>query len=357
MPTKSIAELREMVGETRRTVEGFTVEAGKVEEFARAVKDDNPAHRDDAAAEAQGFERRPAPLTFSRTAYFPRYRPDGVDEIRPFDLGFRSAYSVHGEQSYEFERPVHVGDTLHADVTLADVYRREGSAGGEMTFAEFEFEYLDADGDLVFTERQTVIETGGPIDDSSDGASGDAEDGRNDGDGTAEDGRNDGDRERGDGGGGRTPREPRGMTDAYRTPLAGDSVAVGDEAPPVVVEDLERRDFVRYAGASGDFNPIHYDEPYATRAGNESVFAQGMLTAGFAAHAVADWFGLANVRTYTVRFRARVFPGDTVTASGVVTGVERTDETAVVDADLAVTNQDGTEVLSGSATAELPNDP
>ena len=147
------------------------------------------------------------------------------------------------------------------------------------------------------------------------------------------------------------------MTDAYRTPLAGESVAVGDEAPEVVVEDLERADFVRYAGASGDFNPIHYDEPYATEAGNESVFAQGMLTGGFAAHAVADWFGLANVRRFTVRFQSRVFPGDTVTAGGEVTAVERTGEATVVDADLVVTNQDGTEVLSGSATAELPNDP
>lgn len=147
------------------------------------------------------------------------------------------------------------------------------------------------------------------------------------------------------------------MTDAYLTPLTGEAVAVGDEAPEVVVKDLTRQDFVKYAGASGDFNPIHYDEPYAASAGNESVFAQGMLTGGFAAHMVADWFGLMNVRRYTVRFQARVFPGDTVTASGVVTGVDRSPDATVVDTDLTVTNQDGTEVLSGSATAELPNGP
>lgn len=183
MPRKPIEEIRQLVGETRRTVEGFEVEPGKVEEFARAVKDDNPAHRDDAAAADQGFERRPAPITFTRTAYFPRYRPTGVDEIRPFDLGFHSEYSVHGEQSYEFERPVYVGDTLHADVTLTDVYQREGSAGGSMTFAEFKFEYFDADGDLVFTERQTVIETGGPINDSTEETDdADADDGVDGGD-------------------------------------------------------------------------------------------------------------------------------------------------------------------------------
>lgn len=338
MPTKPIEEIRRLVGETRRTVEGFEVEAGKVEEFARAVRDDNPAHRDPAAAEDQGFERRPAPMTFTRTAYFPRYRPAGVEEIRPFDLGFRPEYSIHGEQSYEFERPVYVGDLLHADVTLTDVYQREGSAGGSMTFAEFEFEYVDADDDFVFTERQTVIETDGPIDDSPDDTDVDTENG-----GALVETRH------GTGG--------KGMTDVSGTPVAGDSIAVGDEAPPVVIEDLERRDFVKYAGASGDFNPIHYDEPYATAAGNKSVFAQGMLVAGFAAHAVADWFGLANVQTYTVRFQARVFPDDTVTASGVVADVERTPDATVVDADIAVTNQEGSKVLSGGSTARLPNDP
>ena len=166
MPTKPIAELKSRVGDSYATVEDFEIEAGKVEEFARAIGDDNPAHRDEAAADAQGFEEIPAPLTFVRTAYFPRYRPDDVEEIRPFDLGFRPEYSVHGEQEYEFERPLYVGDVLSGEVELADVYQREGSRGGTMTFAEYRFEYRDAEGDLVLTERQTIIETGGAIDDS-----------------------------------------------------------------------------------------------------------------------------------------------------------------------------------------------
>lgn len=85
------------------------------------------------------------------------------------------------------------------------------------------------------------------------------------------------------------------MTDEWSTPLAAGDVEVGDAGPELVVEDLEREDFVRYAGASGDFNPIHYDVPYAHEAGHPDVIAQGMLTAGFAAHLAADWFGLANV--------------------------------------------------------------
>lgn len=139
------------------------------------------------------------------------------------------------------------------------------------------------------------------------------------------------------------------MTDAYETQPTSENVQVGDAGPEVVVEDLERQDFVKYAGASGDFNPIHYDEPFAKEAGNESVFAQGMLTAGFGAHMAADWFGIGNVRRYTVRFQSRVFPGDTVTVTGEITDVDGT----TVEADLEA-EAHGETVLTGSVEAELP---
>ena len=163
MPSKSFAELEAMVGESHLVVEDLVVEAGKVEEFARAIKDDNPVHRDREVAVAQGFSNIPAPLTFTRTAYFPRYRPEGVSKIRPFDLGFDRRYSVHGEQEYEYHRPVVVGDELSGVMTLTDVYQREGSRGGTMTFAECELEYYDADDEQVMTVRITILETAGAI--------------------------------------------------------------------------------------------------------------------------------------------------------------------------------------------------
>ena len=160
MAEKSIEELESMVGTSVVTVEDFAVEAGKVEEFARAVKDDNPAHRDAEAAEAQGFDRVPAPLTFERVSSFPRYRTaDG----RGIDLGFAQEYTIHGEQAYEYERPLQVGDVLTGTTTLTDVYQREGSRGGTMTFAVLETEYATQDGEVVLTASSTVIETGGAI--------------------------------------------------------------------------------------------------------------------------------------------------------------------------------------------------
>lgn len=146
------------------------------------------------------------------------------------------------------------------------------------------------------------------------------------------------------------------MTDAYEQQLTADDVSVGDTGSEVVVEDLEREDFVRYAGASGDFNPIHYDDPYARDAGNESVFAQGMLTAGFASHMISDWFGLDRIERFTVRFQERVFPGDTITVTSVITDVADGDADVSVTADLEAKTDDGDVVLSGETVARLPSE-
>ena len=77
-----------------------------------------------------------------------------------------------------------------------------------------------------------------------------------------------------------------------------EDVKVGDQLPPFVVEGLTRTDLVRYAGASGDFNPIHHDEEFAKLAGNPTVFGHGMLTAAFVARCVTDFVGPANLRHY-----------------------------------------------------------
>ncbi|MFC6723772.1 MaoC family dehydratase N-terminal domain-containing protein [Halobium palmae] len=163
MPSKSLAALREMVGESRLTVVDLAVEAGKVEEFARAVKDDNPAHRSEEAAREQGYRAVPAPLTFVRTADFDRYRPEGFDPPCGFDLGFPDEHRIHGEQEYEYERPLYVGDVLQGTTTLTDVYQREGDRGGTMTFAEHETVFRDQDDETVLAARHTSIETEGAI--------------------------------------------------------------------------------------------------------------------------------------------------------------------------------------------------
>lgn len=75
--------------------------------------------------------------------------------------------------------------------------------------------------------------------------------------------------------------------------------------PPVT-----RTQIVRFAGAAGDFNPMHHDEPFAQAAGQASVFAMGQLTAGIVGSAIAEWLGPENVAAYGVRFKDKVWPGD-----------------------------------------------
>lgn len=318
--TGTLERLESMLDQRVTTVEGFTVEAGKVEEFARAIGDDDPVYRDPAVAAERGFEAVPAPLSFARTADFPRYRTG--DDV---DLGFRHEHTLHGEQAYEYDRPLVVGDTLTGHTAVVNAYEREGSRGGTMTFAEVETEYRDSSGERVLVSRSTAIETGGTVVDS---------DGGNDARGVAVDGDRGEDPE--------WSATDRAATKPVEpTPIEAGEVSVGDRAPTVSLGPLDRRDFVRYAGASGDFNPIHYDDPYARASGNPAVFGQGMFTAGVAAHAVCDWLGVGSIRSFDVRFRSRVWPGDTLTTTVEATDVARVDAGERVAVDLRVDRHGG----------------
>ena len=124
------------------------------------------------------------------------------------------------------------------------------------------------------------------------------------------------------------------------------SFQAGDKLPERTFGPLSRTDFVRYQGASGDFNPIHHDETYAQAAGFPTVFSVGMLQAGYLATYSTDIFGPDNVRQFKVRFREQVWPGDVLTCTGTVTGVEDDQ----VSLELMVTTQDGKTAIQGTAT-------
>ena len=97
-----------------------------------------------------------------------------------------------------------------------------------------------------------------------------------------------------------------------------DDVKVGDELPPLVKGPLHQIQLTRYAGASGDFNPIHQDHEFAKAAGMNDVFAHGMLSMGFVGQLVTDWAGAGNVRKLGVRFAGIVRLKDTITCRGRV---------------------------------------
>jgi acyl dehydratase len=133
-----------------------------------------------------------------------------------------------------------------------------------------------------------------------------------------------------------------------------DDVKVGDELPPLVKGPIQQIQLTRYAGASGDFNPIHQDHEFAKAAGMGDVFAHGMLSMGFVAQAVTDWAGAGAVRKIAVRFAAIVRLKDTVTCRGRVVATSEKDGAHLVELELWAENQRGEKVVSGKATVALP---
>jgi len=136
--------------------------------------------------------------------------------------------------------------------------------------------------------------------------------------------------------------------------LEAGELKVGDVHSEVVVDDLTRTQIVQYAGASGDYNPLHTDEVFATQvAGFPSIFAHGMLTMGLTGKMVTNYVGDGRLRSFGGRFQAQVWPGDTLTARAEVVEIRDGDDGAVVELRIVTTNQDGVEVFSGSATASI----
>jgi acyl dehydratase len=132
------------------------------------------------------------------------------------------------------------------------------------------------------------------------------------------------------------------------------NVEKGAKQSKVVADGLYRTQIVQYAGASGDFNPLHTDEVFTTKiAGYPSVFAHGMLTMGLTGTLLTDAVGDGTLRSFGVRFRSQVWPGDTLTATATVTDVTTSGDETLVSLDVETVNQKGEIVVSGTATAAL----
>jgi len=131
-------------------------------------------------------------------------------------------------------------------------------------------------------------------------------------------------------------------------------VQVGQTRSMEVFDNLTRTQIVMYAGASGDYNPLHSDEVYTTQvAGYPSVFAHGMLSMGASGRVLTDWFGVDRVVRYGVRFVNQVWPGDTLTVTATVESVRDGSDGPLADLAVSTVNQDGKAVVTGSATVRL----
>ncbi len=129
------------------------IERGKIREFARAIKDEDPLYFDEDRARREAGGIMP-PVTFLQTL---SHWDDGRGRLKlPFDL----KRVLHGEQEYEFLKPIYAGDALTAVSRIVDIYEKPGRRGGTMTFAVTETEYKNQRGELVARARAVGIETG-----------------------------------------------------------------------------------------------------------------------------------------------------------------------------------------------------
>jgi len=132
--------------------------------------------------------------------------------------------------------------------------------------------------------------------------------------------------------------------------LNASELNVGDTYTECLVEDLKRTQIVQYAGASGDYNPLHTDEVFTVEVAKyPSVFAHGMLTMGMTGRMLTNYVGDGRLTKYGVRFTSQVWPGDTLNSTATVESVED----GLVNLVVATTNQDGATVLSGYAQARV----
>ena len=136
----------------------MAIERGKLKEFAEAIGDDNPIYRDPTYARQRGFGQVIAPPTFTTTSAF--WRTGGrISEI----AGLDNRFLLHGEEEYEYLKPILAGDVLTCGGKITEAYEKAGKRGGTMVFVVFEFTFLNQKGEKVLVNRRTLIQTGGVV--------------------------------------------------------------------------------------------------------------------------------------------------------------------------------------------------
>lgn len=298
----------------------FPVERGHLLLFSRALGD--------PTADATDFTTAIAAPTFAaaHVQFLPHFqlRPEpgvawlgsGRSDSGADAGGFAAA--LHAEQSFDYWRPLRAGMVLDVRTVDGATWTKPRRDGGQLAFSESVTEFHDsASGTLVQTARQVAVVIGS------------------------------------------TPAEPSGDAPppAASVPAAEDGARliglpeVGDSRQLVVFDDLSRTQLVMYSGASGDYNPLHTDEIFATRVTHyPSVFAHGMLTMGASARVLTEWVDQRLLRSYRVQFRGQVWPGDSLTVTATVQS--RSSASALIA--LTTTTQDGRTVLTGHGVFGAP---
>ena len=275
-------------------VETGTVNAEDIRQFADAVGDTNPIFRDAAAAQLAGFRQIPAMPTFVTRFRVP-FAESGLDPEK--------SQILHGEQEYEYVRPLYAGDAISVRHRIASI--RQSARAGGMTIMALEQLGDTTSGERVFIGRATVIVRDTPPDAAAAPSASKAR---------------------------AKPDEPQG------------------EAIPELVKHVTQEQINAYAEVSGDHNPIHVNVEAARAVGLDGTIAHGMLDMAFLGQMLTDWLTASQtqhgwVRRLKARFQAMVRPGDAVVCHGVLGARDGDTQHLEVWMD----KQDGERVITGDA--------
>jgi acyl dehydratase len=291
----------------------YEVGREKLREFAVALGETNPVYHDEQAARAAGHPDLPAVPTFPVVVSF---RAGAAVSGDP-ELGLDYSRVVHGEQAFTYRRPIRAGDRLVATARPAAIETK-----GRHELLTIATRIATEDGEPVCEATSLLISRGTGAEGAGSATAAPEE--------VLE------------------PADGQAIATGARRSVAGVNVTDGIGE---LREPIERIDLIRYAGASGDFNVIHWSDEAATAVGLPGVIAHGMYSMGVAARLVAGWAGdPAALRRLRVRFAAMIRPGQTLTVRGEVATVEKTR----VGLRFSGEDEQGNKVLSkGEADVEL----
>lgn len=322
------------------SVDRFSVEAGHIMMFARAIRDPNPVYYGEADPVADRA-RVLAPPTFVEAwmhydpafAYRPRIdrpwfgsaaqacsAPEPDPAAAAASAGGTSFHAGTELEHFDLLRP---GDVLAVRQLPPTSWQRQGSRGGRLWFTSSATEFR-RQSKLVVRSTTTVVSTEAKVDAAA--ATGPAE--------------------------ARARRRPP-PSSRSRPPRPAE-LAVGEAREATLVENLSRGQILLYAGASGDFSPQHTDEIWNTEvAGYPTVFAHGMLTMGMTGRVLTDWFGNAPLRSFGMRFLRQVWPGDDLVASARIASLDTGAAGVTARVEVETANGHGEAVARGTARIEL----
>ena len=326
--SRLIEELRARIGVESPTITLPAVTREQIARYCYAVDDVNPLYLDEEEAAAGPHGRLVAPPLFSVGPSFPPaslsdLRPDGLpssdsDPLRPPVPGGQTRLTG---ASFEFLRPIQVGDMLTSRSRLADVYEREGRSG-TMVFSVRETSLTDETGGPVRVERVTTAAI----------------------------------LEGGSAGPGRPPRvdlQPDERARSIGPPTRGSfpwELAVAESPLPTIARRITPVQVFLYGAAMRNSHLIHYDRDYAQREGLPERVAQGDLLADFLCQVATRWAAPHGVlRSFRYEARGPGFIGEEVRHTGTVTDRRAESDAELFEIDLRSEGTDGRLCLRGSA--------